>query len=213
MVDEDISRLKIDRSKVAFQPRRRRRLVYWAFAALSLAVLAFLYIKGFFAPSVPVQVVTVSQIYPSQTFTVLNASGYVVPQRKSALAAKVTGRLIWLGVEEGSRVKKDQLVARLESEDVKAAKDQAVANVEAARFNLEQTKAELRDATLSFDRNKELMARGVAIHAGRGAPRGPPVRRAGIAHLRVRAVHPFAPDNVHGAIGGHRHAGCRAGPE
>jgi RND family efflux transporter MFP subunit len=165
MVDEDISRLKIDKSKVAFQPRRRRKLFYWAFAALSLAVLAFLYIKGFFAPSVPVQVVTVSQIYPSQTFTVLNASGYVAPQRKSALAAKVTGRLIWLGVEEGSRVKKDQLVARLESEDVKAAKDQAAANVEAARFNLEQAKAEVRDATLSFNRNKELLNRGVIAQA------------------------------------------------
>jgi multidrug efflux pump subunit AcrA (membrane-fusion protein) len=92
------------------------------FAVLSLAALGFLYVKGIFSPSLSVQVVTVSQIYPSQTFTVLNASGYVVPQRKSALAAKVTGRLIWLGVEEGSNVKKDQLVARLESEDVKAAK-------------------------------------------------------------------------------------------
>ncbi len=165
MADEDLSRLKIDKSKAAFRPRRRRRFIYWVLAALSLLVLGFLYMKGVFAPSVQVQVVTVSQIYPSQTFTVLNASGYVVPQRKSALAAKVTGRLIWLGVEEGSRVKKDQLVARLESEDVKAAKEQAVANVEASRFNLEQAKAELRDATLSFNRNKELMNRGVIAQA------------------------------------------------
>jgi RND family efflux transporter MFP subunit len=130
-----------------------------------LILLGFLYAKGVFTPAVEVQVATVTQIYPSQTFTVLNASGYVVPQRKAALASKVTGRLVWLGVEEGNRIKKDQLIARLESEDVKAAKDQAKANVEAARFNLEQTKAELRDATLSFDRNKELMARGVIARA------------------------------------------------
>jgi RND family efflux transporter MFP subunit len=91
----------------------------------------------------------------------LNASGYVVAQRKSALASKVTGRLIWLGVEEGSRVKKDQVVARLENQDVSATKDQAAANVNVARFNLEQTRAELRDATLSFNRNKELLSRGV----------------------------------------------------
>jgi RND family efflux transporter MFP subunit len=91
----------------------------------------------------------------------LNASGYVVAQRKSALASKVTGRLIWLGVEEGSFVKKEQVVARLENQDVSAAKDQAAANVNVARFNLEQAQAELRDATASLNRNKELLSRGV----------------------------------------------------
>jgi RND family efflux transporter MFP subunit len=106
-------------------------------------------------------VATVTQFHPSQAFTMLNASGYVVAQRKSALASKVTGRLIWLGVEEGSPVKKDQVVARLESQDVSATKDQAAANVNVARFNIEQAQAELRDATLSFNRNKELLSRGV----------------------------------------------------
>jgi RND family efflux transporter MFP subunit len=118
-----------------------------------------------FTPAVPVQVVTVTQVYPSQTFTVLNASGYVVPQRKSALAAKATGRLVFLAVEEGSRVKKGQVVARLESEDVTAARNQAAANLEAAWSNLELAKAELRDATLSLDRNKELLSRGVVARA------------------------------------------------
>ena len=127
--------------------------------------LVFLYTKGVFAPSASVQVATVTQIYPSQSFTVLNASGYVVAQRKSALASKVTGRLVWLGVEEGNRVKKDQTVARLDSEDVTAAKGQAEANVSAARFNLNSTKAELRDATLSLNRYKELISKGVIAQA------------------------------------------------
>jgi len=165
MADQDLSKLKIDKTKVMFKPRKRRRFIYLALIIVAFILLGFLYAKGVFTPAVEVQVATVTQIYPSQTFTVLNASGYVVPQRKAALASKVTGRLVWLGVEEGNRIKKDQLIARLESEDVKAAKDQAKANVEAARFNLEQTKAEFRDATLSFDRYKELMARGVIARA------------------------------------------------
>ncbi|HSB07004.1 MAG TPA: efflux RND transporter periplasmic adaptor subunit [Thermodesulfobacteriota bacterium] len=165
MADQDLSKLKIDKTKVIFKPRKRRRFIYLALIIIALILLGFLYAKGVFTPAIEVQVATVTQIYPSQTFTVLNASGYVVPQRKAALASKVTGRLVWLGVEEGNRIKKDQLIARLESEDVKAAKDQAKANVEAARFNLDQTKAELRDATLSFDRNKELIARGVIARA------------------------------------------------
>jgi HlyD family secretion protein len=157
----DLSKLKIDKSKVVIRPRRRRKLIYWALSVIAIGVLVLLYVKGVFTPSVQVQVATVSQFYPSQAFTMLNASGYVVAQRKSALASKVTGRLIWLGVEEGSPVKKDQVVARLESQDVSAARDQAAANVNVTRFNLEQAQAELRDATLIFNRNKELLSRGV----------------------------------------------------
>ncbi|MGD0916415.1 MAG: efflux RND transporter periplasmic adaptor subunit [Thermodesulfobacteriota bacterium] len=161
MADEALSKLKINKSKVVFRPRKRRKFIYWALIGIFILILGWLSAKGTLTPSAQVQAATVTQIYPSQAFTILNASGYVVPQRKSALASKVTGRLIWLGVEEGSRVKKDQVVARLENLDVSASKDQAAANVNVTRFSLEQAQAELRDATLSFNRNKELLSRGV----------------------------------------------------
>jgi RND family efflux transporter MFP subunit len=161
MENEDLSKLKIDKTRVITGSRKRRRFIYWVFLIIVVVAVGFLYIKGFFTPAVKVQVSTVSQVYPSQAFTLLNASGYVVAQRKSALASKVTGRLIWLGVEEGSFVKKDQVIARLENQDVSASKDQAAANVNVARHNLDQTKAELRDASASLTRNKELLSRGV----------------------------------------------------
>jgi len=161
MENGDLSKLKIDKSRVVVRPRKRRRVIYAIMAVICIIILVSLYARGVFTPSIQVQVATVSQFYPSQAFTMLNASGYVVAQRKSALASKVTGRLIWLGVEEGSPVKKDQVVARLESQDVNATKDQAAANVNVARFNIEQAQAELRDATLTFNRNKELLSRGV----------------------------------------------------
>jgi RND family efflux transporter MFP subunit len=161
MANEDLLKLKIDKSKVVFRPRKRKKLITWTLAVITLIILGLLFAKGMFTPAIGVQVVTVTQVYPSQAFTLLNASGYVVAQRKSALASKVTGRLIWLGVEEGSLVKKDQVVARLDNQDVNASKNQAAANVNVARFTVEQVQAELRDATLSFDRNKELLSRGV----------------------------------------------------
>ena len=160
MANEDLSRLRIDKTKAAFRPRRRKRTVFFILAILAIIILGFLYIKGVFTPPIEVQIATVTQVYPSQALTVLNASGYVVPQRKSALASKVTGRLVWLGVEEGNRVKKDQIVARLESDDMTAAKDQAVANVNASRANLELAKAELRETTLNLERNKALLLKG-----------------------------------------------------
>jgi len=161
MENEDLSKLKIDKTRVITGTRKKRRLIYWVLLFVAVLVLVFLYVEGVFTPAIKVQVATVSQVYPSQAFTMLNASGYVVAQRKSALASKVTGRLIWLGVEEGSFVKKDQVIARLENQDVSASKDQAAANVNVARHNLDQAKAELRDATASLDRNKELLSRGV----------------------------------------------------
>lgn len=164
MENEDLSKLKIDKTRVITGTRKKRRLIYWVLLIIAVLVLGFLYVEGVFTPAIQVQVATVSQVYPSQAFTMLNASGYVVAQRKSALASKVTGRLIWLGVEEGSFVKKDQVIARLENQDVSASKDQAAANVNVARHNLEQAKAELRDATASLNRNKELLSRGVIAH-------------------------------------------------
>jgi RND family efflux transporter MFP subunit len=161
MGNEDLSKLKIEKSRVVTGTRKKRKLIYWVLLIVAVLVLGFLYVEGVFAPAIQVQVATVSQVYPSQAFTMLNASGYVVAQRKSALASKVTGRLIWLGVEEGSSVKKDQVIARLENQDASASKDQAAANVNVARFNLEQARAELRDATVSLNRNKELLSRGV----------------------------------------------------
>jgi RND family efflux transporter MFP subunit len=156
-LQEDISKLKIEKAPATFRTRRRRKLFYWIAAFLIIIMTAFLYLEGIFTPAVSVEVANVVKMYPSQTFTLLNASGYVVAQRKAALASKVTGLLVSITVEEGSRVKKGQIIARLENEDVTAARNQAEANLNVARHNLEQAKAELQDATLSFNRFKELL--------------------------------------------------------
>jgi RND family efflux transporter MFP subunit len=104
-----------------------------------------------------VEVVTVSQVYPSQAFTLLNASGYVVAQRKASVSSKITSRLVSLMAEEGNLVKKGAVIARLEGEDMLAVRDQAAANLNVARSNLDQAGAELLDATRSYNRNKELL--------------------------------------------------------
>jgi len=159
MPPEDLSKLTIDKTKTAFRPRRRRWVSYLVLGLLASGAAGILYSADFLTPPLAVQTANVTRVYPSQSLSVLTASGYVVPQRKSALASKVTGRLVWLGVEEGSRVKKGEVVARLESQDVEAAKAQAAANLEAARFNLENARAELTDAALHLNRSRELVER------------------------------------------------------
>jgi RND family efflux transporter MFP subunit len=135
-------------------PRRRRRR--WPFI-LALLVTAGIVVWVFSPRSFVVQAATVSLAYPSRTITTLTASGYIVAQRKAALATKATAQLAWLGVEEGSRVTKGQVVARLESADVEAARQQAQHDLEAARFQVASAEAELVDARLGYNRMQQLI--------------------------------------------------------
>lgn len=165
MANEDLSKLRIDKSGSSFSAKKRRKWLRWVLPPAVIGSAIFLFVSGIFTPAVNVEVATVSQVYPSQTFTLLNASGYVVAQRKAAVASKITGRLISISVEEGSIVKKGDIIARLESDDSTALKDQAEANLNIAYSNLEQAKAELNEATLSFNRNKELLEQGLVTKA------------------------------------------------
>jgi RND family efflux transporter MFP subunit len=155
---QDLSKLQIDRSAKSPSTRRRPRWVKWSIGvALAAAVVAALAIRSATAP-VTVDVATVTTAFPSQGFTVLNATGRVVAWRKAAISTKATGRLEWLGVQEGSRVKAGQVIARLESLDVSAARDSAQAAVTAARANLEQGEAEAREAESAYQRARDLYA-------------------------------------------------------
>lgn len=162
MGQEDLSKLKIDKSELAARSKRSKRALWVTVAALVLAALGAAYILGWFTPAHQVELASVSMVFPSQTFTQLNASGYVVAQRKAAVASKVTGRLVDLTVEEGNRVKAGEVIAQLENADTMASREQARANVKVARFNVEQARAELEDATLSLNRIKGLIRQGFA---------------------------------------------------
>ena len=151
MADTDLSKLRIDKTAFIKGPlKSRKKIIYISAAAALVLFIGFLFMSGMLSPAAKVQTASVSQIYPSQTFTILNASGYIVPQRKAAVASKITSRLVALNVEEGSRVKKGDVLARLEGEDALSARKQAAAN-------LEQVRAELTDATVSYNRSTELV--------------------------------------------------------
>jgi RND family efflux transporter MFP subunit len=155
--EPDLSRLRIERggSNAAAGSRRKSRILRWVLVAGVIAIGAALAVA--YRPAVQVELGTAAQLYPSQTYTVLNATGYVVAQRKAAVASKATGRLEWLGVREGSKVSAGEMVARLENRDVSAQMQQAAANIKVAEANLEQGQAELKDAERQLNRSAELL--------------------------------------------------------
>ncbi len=159
MTDQDLSQLRLDKVQFSQGRRRKSRLVLLLLLLAALLGAGYLYAQGLLTPAVEVRLASVSTLYPAQTFTLLNASGYVVAQRKAAIGSKLTSRLTFLAVGEGDRVKTGQVVARLENADVVAARERAKAAIEVARTALEQAQANLREATRAYERSKEMLGR------------------------------------------------------
>jgi RND family efflux transporter MFP subunit len=160
MANEDLSKLTIEKNSVATRKIKKKRPALIITIIIAALLIAFLFARKVLMPTVEVEATSVSQIYPSQSFTLLNASGYVVAQRKAAVASKVTGRLISISVEEGNRIKKGDVIARLESDDAAAAKERTAANLRLSRANLDLAKAELEDASSNYRRSRELLDKG-----------------------------------------------------
>jgi HlyD family secretion protein len=158
-VSPDLERLRIQRPSTGVAPAAssRTRVSLIVLGAV-LLILVGLYLWGPLAPAIEVNTAVVSRVYPAQAYTVLNASGYVVAQRKAAVSSKSTGRLTFLGVEEGSRVKKGQVIASLENEDLVAARNEARAQIKQAQADLGTARAELVDARLQYRRYRTLVA-------------------------------------------------------
>ncbi len=117
-------------------------------------------------PATEVQVARVSEMYASRPLTLLNASGYVVAQRKAAVSSKATGRLDKIFVEEGDVVAANQVLAKLENRDLAASVEEADANIHAAEARLKNADAEVTDATLYYERYQLLKEKGaVSIQA------------------------------------------------
>jgi HlyD family secretion protein len=156
--------MKIDRQAPAASNKRRRKtwpLMLGGAVVLGLAALVLM-------PAKPeVQASTVLQSYPSQQYLQLTASGYVVAQRRAAVASKGSGRLVELHVREGSLLKKGDLIARLDASDVLAASAVAMAGVRQAEAGLRQAQAqvnqagvELGNAEAELQRSQSLQAQG-----------------------------------------------------
>jgi RND family efflux transporter MFP subunit len=159
--DIDLASLRIDRASQGVGPqkklRRVRRVLLWAVIIAALGG-GLLLLRDWLNPGLQVQLATASLTSPAQASAVLTASGYVVARRKAAVASKGTGTLVFLGVEEGDKVKKGQVIARLEDADV-------VATLQRAQENLRLAEADLHDAQQSLERTRILLNRGMVAQA------------------------------------------------
>ncbi|MDH3372935.1 MAG: efflux RND transporter periplasmic adaptor subunit [Gammaproteobacteria bacterium] len=156
---ERIRALKIDR-EAATRAGGSGRLWLLVPATLIVLFVAWWFLLRPAAGSVLVEIDTARQP-PSigAASSVLDASGYVVARREATVSSKLTGKVEEILVEEGMRVEKDQIVARLDAATQRAQFDLANAQVVAARAALVEIEAQLRAARLERDRARDLAAR------------------------------------------------------
>lgn len=165
MSADSLDSLTIDKSRQGAPRRKNNSRIRLAVVLVIVLVAVAAAVAMFRSRAVAIETTSVSLFYPTQSFTLLNSSGYVVAQRKSAVASKTTGMLEWIGVEEGSKVVAGQIIARLENKDLEASVRQAEAALQNSKAVREQSRAELADAGKSFGRQKELLAEGIVSQA------------------------------------------------
>lgn len=80
---------------------------------------------------------------------VLTVSGYVIPHERIEISPKFMGTVIWIGVKKGDKVKKDDVMVRLEDDEYRA-------RVLEAQGRLAIAEANLTNAEINLTRQIEL---------------------------------------------------------
>jgi HlyD family secretion protein len=135
----DLSALRIRR-----EPERRGGARGWLLLGAVLVVaagVAAYVVAGRGLRPAKVEVATASVVTEGQATTLLSATGYVEAERKADLSPKITSRITALNVTEGTRVKKDDVIARLDSTDLDAQLAEAQANWVNAQADLTRQKS------------------------------------------------------------------------
>jgi len=154
-----LDQLRIDRGSP--QPASgNRRIGIWLAAAL--AILAAAALGWWFTRSsaLPVHIVTAEPVgggAAAAPGSILDASGYVVARRQATVASKITGKMVELDIEEGDHVNAGQIIAKLDDTNIRAALDEAAAQLEFAKAGLAETQVNLTNAQRDYDRQKSML--------------------------------------------------------
>jgi HlyD family secretion protein len=180
--NDDLQGLRIDRSArgEGEPPTWARRYILIGIAIVVLLSLTALAYRLLSADTPLVEVARSTAESSDAAGVVLSATGYIIPHHKINVNSKVTGRVAWIGVEKGDKVKEGQVLVRLENDEFRAQYSQATGSAQAAQayleelehgsrpeeiqqaqHNLDEIQATLADDKSTLDRTHQLFGQGV----------------------------------------------------
>jgi RND family efflux transporter MFP subunit len=157
-VKPDLGGLRIDARKRGSRKAGKRigLVLLVLFAALVVASGVYAYVHQ--VPSLQVATADAPETGPQ---ALLNASGYVTPQRRATVAAKITGRVTGVFFTEGMHVHKGFVLATLDDSDTQRALASAKADRDATQASIRDLQVQLKNADIELHRAQVLRAAGV----------------------------------------------------
>jgi RND family efflux transporter MFP subunit len=150
----DLSALRIHHDEEPKGPETSwLKVVLWIVVLAALAVVAFFVYSRFIAPSRALLVDTVL-IKPSVSVAnpaLLTATGYLVANKQAKITPKISGKVIRLNFDTGTKVHTGDILAVLESTNLQA--------------QLDEAQASLSEAEREYNRQAALWKEGVTTHA------------------------------------------------
>ncbi len=154
----DLSKLKIRRDEPSPSARRALKAAAWL-AGLAVVFVAVVWVvmRGGGGTEVTV---ALAQVVGGESGSSLGitANGYVVARTKASVSSRISGRLAYLGVEEGSVVSRGETIARLENDDYKAVVVQTEAEVMRAEAVLLEAEAQRDQLIRDIRRARDLLS-------------------------------------------------------
>ena len=154
----DLGALRIDAHKRGTRKVGKRIAIISCVLLAALVVVGGVYAYMHQTPSVSVATINAPDTGPQ---ALLNASGYVTPQRRATVAAKITGRVTGVFFTEGLRVHQGFVLATLDDSDAQRALASAKADRNATQASIVDLQVQLKNAEIELHRAQELRTAGV----------------------------------------------------
>jgi len=154
----DLGALRIDAHKRGSRNAGKRIAIILVALLSALVIAGGIYAYMHQPPSVQVATADVPDNGPQ---AMLNASGYVTPQRRATVAAKITGRVTGVFFTEGMYVHTGFVLATLDDSDAQRTLASAKADRNATQASILDLQVQLKNAQIELHRTQELRTAGI----------------------------------------------------